>query len=140
MSDYGTDPTQPPPQQAQPQPSVAPPPPSAAAGFDFNGPTIVSLLYLSSFILGVTGLVGVILAYVWKGEARPGWEASHYQYLIRTFWIGLIGTALGFLLLIVLIGFFVWIGVAVLVVVRCVLSLINAQKQEPMPNPQSWIA
>ena len=29
---------------------------------------------------------------------------------------------------------------AVLVVVRCVLSLINAQKREPMPNPGTWLA
>lgn len=24
--------------------------------------------------------------------------------------------------------------------VRCVLSLVNAQKQQPMPNPQTWLA
>ena len=57
-----------------------------ASGFDFNQPTIISLLYLASFILGVTVIVGVVLAYVWKGEAHAGWEESHYQYLINTFW------------------------------------------------------
>lgn len=125
----------------QQDPRQQPAPPSTpTAGFDFNGPTIVSLLYLSSFVLGVTVIVGVVLAYVWKGEARAGWEASHYEYLIRTFWIGLIGSALGVLLLLVLIGALVLLAVAVLVVVRCVLSLVNAQKREPMPNPQTWLA
>lgn len=77
---------------------------------------------------------------VWKGEAKSEWEASHYTYLIRTFWIGFIGTVISIFLMIVLIGFLLWAAVAVLMVVRCVLSLINAQKHEPMPNPETWLA
>lgn len=125
-----------------PGPSTTPgtPPASAAAGFDFNRPTIIGLLYLSSFLLGVTIIVGVVLAYVWKGEAHADWESSHYDYLIRTFWIGLLGSVISFILMIVLVGFLLWVAVAVLVVVRCVLSLINAQKQAPMPNPETWLA
>lgn len=124
-------------------PSSAPPPPQPPApqgGFDFNYPTIVSLLYLSSFVLGVTGLVGVVLAYVWRGEPREPWEASHYEYLINTFWIGLIGTVLGIILLVVVVGAFIWIAAMVLVVVRSVLSIVRAQKREPMPNPGTWLA
>ena len=128
-----------------PSPSAPPPPSSgpssqAASSFDFNQPTIISVLYLSGFLLGVTWIVGVVLAYVWKGEAKAEWEASHYTYLIRTFWIGFIGTVVSIFLMIVLIGFLLWAAVAVLMVVRCVLSLINAQKQEPMPNPETWLA
>ncbi len=118
----------------------APAPQAQSAGFDFNHPTIISLLYLSSFVLGVTVIIGVVLAYVWKGEPHAEWETSHYDYLIRTFWIGLIGSVISFILMIVLIGFLLWIAVAVLVVVRSVLSLINAQKQMPMPNPETWLA
>jgi uncharacterized membrane protein len=123
----------------QEQPA-APPPQTQSVGFDLNRPTIVSLLYLSSFLLGVTVIVGVVLAYVWKGEPQADWEVSHYAYLIRTFWIGFIGSVISFVLMIILIGFLLWIAVAVLVIVRCVLSLINAQKQEPMPNPETWLA
>jgi len=47
---------------------------------------------------------------------------------------------ISFILMIVVIGFLLWIAVAVLVVVRSVLSLINAQKQMPMPNPETWLA
>lgn len=110
------------------------------AGFEFNRPTIISLIYLSSFVFGITIIVGVVLAYVWKGEAHADWESSHYDYMIRTFWIGLIGSVISFILMLVLIGFLLWIAVAVLVVVRCVLSLISAQKQAPMPNPETWLA
>ncbi len=115
-------------------------PAGASAGFDLNRPTIVSLLYLSSFLLGVTIIVGVVLAYVWKGEVHADWEESHYAYLIRTFWIGFLGSVISVILMVVLVGFLLWIAVAVLVVVRCVLSLINAQKQAPMPNPETWLA
>jgi uncharacterized membrane protein len=113
---------------------------ATTTSFDLNHPTIISLLYLSSVILGVTALVGVVLAYVWKGEAHAEWETSHYQYLIRTFWIALIGTVVGIVLMVVLIGFLLILAVFALVVVRCVLSLINAQKRQPMPNPETWLA
>lgn len=126
----------PPPPGGQPGSGAAP----AATSFDLNQPTIVSLLYLSSFILGVTSIVGVVLAYVWKGESKEAWEASHFEYLINTFWIGLVGSVISVFLMLLLIGFLLLPAVVVLVVVRCVLSLINAQKREPMPNPGTWLA
>lgn len=126
-------------------PTPTPPPPGPPSGtpqggFDMNYPTIVSLLYLASFFTGITGIVGVVLAYVWKGEAREPWEASHYTYLINTFWIGLVGSIISFVLMIVVIGVFLWMAVGALCVVRSVLSLIRAQKREPMPNPDTWLA
>lgn len=115
-------------------------PPAQSSGFDFNHPTIISLLYLASFVTGITAIVGVVLAYVWRGESREPWEASHYQYLINTFWIGLVGSIIGFVLLIVLVGVFVLLAVMALMVVRSVLSMVRAQKREPMPNPGTWLA
>lgn len=102
-----------------------------------NRPTIVALLYLASCFVGVTGIIGVVLAYVWRGEAQGSWEESHLTYLINTFWIGFIGSIISFFLLFVLIGILTWIAVGVLVVVRSVLSLVGAQRQMPMPNPGS---
>jgi uncharacterized membrane protein len=136
---------------ASPREAAPPPPPPGAqqpasgstasvGSFDLNQPTIISLLYLSSFLFGVTSIVGVVLAYVWKAEPREEWELSHYQYLINTFWIGLVGSFISIILMLLLIGFLLIFAVAALVVVRCVLSLINAQKREPMPNPGTWLA
>jgi len=112
----------------------------ATSNFAFNRPTIISLLYFASFVFGVTAVVGVILAYVWRKEPHEDWEDSHYQYLINTFWIGLIGAMASFMLMLVLIGFLLLPLVLVLVVVRAVLSLVNAQKQSPMPNPDTLLA
>lgn len=126
---------------ASPTPPSSPtPPPAPSGGFDMNRPTIISLLYLSSFILGVTALIGVILAFVWKGEPHEDWEATHYQYLINTFWIGLVGTIVGIVTMIVLVGFLVLLATVALCVVRSVLSLLKAQKREPMPNPGTLFA
>lgn len=116
-----------------------PTPTPANSGFEFNNPTVISLLYLASFVTGVTAIIGVVLAFVWRGEPKADWEVSHYQYLINTFWIGLVGSIVGVLLMIVLIGFLVLAAVAVLVIVRSVMSLLNAQKHAPMPNPSTWL-
>ncbi len=108
-------------------------------GFDLNRPTIVSLLYLGGFITGISGFVGLILAFIWKGDSdMQPWEESHYQYLINTFWLGLGASIIGFILMFVLIGFFILFAAMALVIARSVMSLVKAQKREPMPNPGSW--
>ncbi len=111
---------------------------NAPPSFELNRPTIVSLLYLASFAVGITSLIGVILAYAWKKDDTPAWEASHYLYLIHTFWIAVIGVALCVVLMTVFIGFLLLAPLAALVIVRCVLSLAKAQKRQPMPNADSW--
>jgi uncharacterized membrane protein len=113
--------------------------PQRTAGFDFNGPSIVALLYLGGFITGISALVGLILAYVWKGENRPAWEMSHYEFQIRTFWLGLAASIVGIVLMIVGIGFLILLAVCVWVVVRSVISLLKAQKKEAMPDPRSLL-
>jgi uncharacterized membrane protein len=116
-------------------PSPAPQHSPANAGFDFNQPTIIALLYIVSPLVGVTGIVGVVLAFIWRDQPKGEWELSHYQYLINTFWIALVGFFVSFVLMIVLIGFLLVFLVMAWVIVRSVMSLINAQKQQPMPNP-----
>ena len=110
--------------------------PASNSGFDFNQPTIISLLYLGSFVTGITGIVGIILAHVWQGDNQEEWAASHFTYLIRTFWIRLIVSVLMFVTNIGIPLLFlpaIWVGV------RSVLSLVKAQKREPMPDPKTLL-
>jgi uncharacterized membrane protein len=117
-----------------------PQPPAPGGGFDLNHPTIVSLLYIASCVTGVTAIVGLVLSYVWRGDTAGGWEQSHYTYLIRTFWIGLVAGFVGVILSAVLIGIPLLIAVAVWFVVRSVLSLVRAQRRESMPDPETlWV-
>ncbi|WP_298307283.1 hypothetical protein [uncultured Erythrobacter sp.] len=108
-------------------------------GFDFNQPTIISLCFLASFITGITGLVGIVLAHVWQGESQESWAASHFTYLIRTFWFGFLGFLVAGVLSFVLIGLLIMPLIAVWVGVRSVLSLIKAQRKEPMPDPSTLL-
>lgn len=107
--------------------------------FDLNRPTIIALLYLASFITGITAIIGIVLAHIWQGEGGESWEQGHYQYLIRTFWLALAAGVVGVILMIVLIGFAILFAVTVWVVVRSVISLAKAQKREPIDNPATLL-
>ncbi|MEL7188693.1 MAG: hypothetical protein AAGK17_04000 [Pseudomonadota bacterium] len=109
------------------------------SGFDFNQPTIISLLYLGGFVTGISALVGVVLAHVWQGESEDDWAASHFTYLITTFWVSLAGFVIAGVLSIVVIGVLIFPLVAIWVGVRSVMSLIKAQRQEPMPEPKTLL-
>lgn len=112
---------------------------STVGSFDFNRPTIVGLLFLASYFTGIAAIVGVVLAYVWKSEPHQPWEATHYTYQIRTFWIGMIACVLGILTVLFGIGILILALVGIWAAVRSVLSLINAQKREPMNDPQTLL-
>lgn len=114
-------------------------PPQKTQGFDANRPTIISLCYLGSFVTGISALIGIVLAHVWQGEAQEDWMASHYSYLIRTFWYSLIAGVVATLLSIIFIGLLLFPLIAIWFGVRSVMSLMKAQKREPMPDPQTLL-
>ncbi|NVD28861.1 DUF4870 domain-containing protein [Parasphingorhabdus flavimaris] len=114
-------------------------PKATATGFDFNKATIVSLLYIAGFVVGITGIVGFILALVWKDEVAGTWEESHLQFHVRTFVIGLVVGIIGGILSIILIGIPILLALFLWILVRSVVALSKAQKHEPMADPKSWL-
>lgn len=115
------------------------PPTVRPAGFEFNNPTIIALLYIASMLTGITGIVGVVLAYVWRGEATTGWERSHYEFHIRSFWIGLLFGVIGGVLMIVGIGFLILLAVSVWFLVRSIKAMLAAQRHEPIADVGTWL-
>jgi uncharacterized membrane protein len=107
--------------------------------FQMNKPTVISLLYLASLLGGIPSLIGVILAYVWRKEDPAPWAKSHYQYHVRTFWLGFAWAIIGVLLAIVGIGFLILLVIPVWFAVRAVKSLMAAQRNEPIDNPTTWL-
>ena len=101
-------------------------------------PLLVYVLYLASLITGITALIGLIMAYIAQGEADEV-EASHYRYLIRTFWIGLLMSVAGALLAIILIGFAIWVFALVWFIIRMVKGLSLANRNEAIPDPATWL-
>jgi len=59
----------------------------------------------------IAGIVGVIVAYVKRGEAQGTWVASHFDWLIATFWWSLLWSLIvvvvGGILILVLVGFII---------------------------------
>lgn len=98
---------------------------------------IVYILYLVSLVVGVTAIIGVIMAYVYKDTA-PDWLRSHYRYQIRTFWIGLLYVVLGILLSVVLIGFLLLLFWLIWLILRCVKGLQQLERREPVSDSETW--
>lgn len=84
-----------------------------------KGPaTAVYALYAASFFVGITALIGVIIAHVKKGDARGTWLESHYGWQIRTFWWFVAWTVLGVVLLFIVVGYVVILGALVWFIYR----------------------
>jgi uncharacterized membrane protein len=99
---------------------------------------LVYILYLASVVVGLTVLIGLVIAYMNRGEVAGSWAESHYTYQIRTFWIGVLYSVISAVLMVVGVGFLLLIVVAVWAIIRCARGLQWAGAEKPVPNPQSW--
>lgn len=104
---------------------------------DLGSAKIVYILYLVSLIVGFTAIVGVVMAYIYRATA-PAWLQSHYQFQIRTFWIGLLYALIGTLLLVFLVGWLVYMFLVIWWIIRCVKGISMLDKKTAYPNPTSW--
>lgn len=99
---------------------------------------VVYALYLASFVVGFTSIIGVIIAYIYRGNG-PTWLDEHYRYQIRTFWIGLLYATVTIFLAFVLIGLPLMLALAVWFIVRCVKGFKGLQEKRPPHNVDSWL-
>ena len=97
-------------------------------------------LYIASyFTFALTMIVGLIIAYVKRGDLIGTPFESHMTSAIRTFWISLIAGIIGVLLMFVGIGFIVLGVLAVWQLFRVIRGLIRAMDDRPIDNPQGWL-
>ena len=99
---------------------------------------VIYALYAISVVLGATAIVGVVLAYIARDDA-PNWLASHYRFQIRTFWLLLLFSSIGAVLMLVLVGFLVLVATAVWLIVRCVKGWRHLDRREPVDNVETWL-
>lgn len=88
-------------------------------------------LYIASYFLGVTAVIGVIVAYLKRGEARGTVYESHFSNQITVFWVVLVVGILGGLLTIIVIGWLVLFLLAIWSIWRVVKGLIRAMDRRP---------
>ncbi|MDJ0930159.1 DUF4870 domain-containing protein [Breoghania sp.] len=103
-----------------------------------NNILLVSVLYLAAFVVGLSGLIGLVFAYLNRGKSTI-WADSHYTYQICTFWISLLYVLISMALTFVGIGFVLMFLVAVWVIIRCIKVLQAASRCEPIPDPTTWL-
>lgn len=118
-------------------PYSTPPGTPASAGFDFNKPTVVALLYIVGTFTALPTLIGLFFAYAWKAETRGSWMEGHMRFHVRTFWYAVIASLLASLLWFIGLKWFGLILVGLYVAARSFLALMQAQKQAPVPDPRA---
>jgi uncharacterized membrane protein len=101
-------------------------------------PMVVYALYLISFLVGFTSVIGVIIAYVYRGKG-PDWIDEHYRYQIRTFWIGMLYALLAMALAFIGIGFLLMVALAVWLIIRCVKGFKGLQEKRVPDNVDTWL-
>ena len=97
----------------------------------------IYVLYLVGFVIGITAIIGIVIAYLNRNKAG-GFVETHYTWLIRTFWIGLLFSVISFILAFIGIGFLLMIAVAVWAIIRLVKGIMALNKNEPIPDPNTW--
>ena len=99
---------------------------------------VIYVLYLASMVVGITSIIGVVIAYMNRGKAG-GWIESHYTWAIRTFWMGILYSLIAAVLMIVGIGFLLVIAVAIWAIIRIVKGLQKAARDEAIDDPETWL-
>ncbi len=110
------------------------PPPETRVGH------ILYLLYLAGLVSGfVTLLIALVVAYVYRTDAAP-WLRAHYQFLISTFWIGLLYMVAAVVLSVLIIGLALPpLLVTAWFVIRCIVGWRALHQRLPPPRPSSWL-
>lgn len=98
---------------------------------------LIYILYLTAVVVGMTALIGVIMAYVSRQTDDPILD-SHYRNQINIFWKGLLYSLIGLVLSIVGIGIIILIATLVWYIVRSVKGLQSLSKGEAIAAPGSW--
>jgi len=110
------------------------PPPAVALRSDDTRTLVIIVygLYLAALLcVGLSGIAGVILAYV-KGDEVRGtiWE-SHFENAIHAFWVWLGLSVIGVLTVWLVIGIFILIGAYIYFAYRTIKGLVGALDSKP---------
>ncbi len=91
---------------------------------------------------GVLGIIAVIIAYARRADAAGTWLASHYRWLIRTFWFSMLWAFVGTLVMVTLgliligipIAFGIWIAATIWVIYRLLRGYGLFKNSKPIPG------
>lgn len=93
---------------------------------------VIYALQATSFIVGLTFLVAVIMNYIKRDDVRGTWLESHFRWQIRTFWFCLLWGLIGGLLSAIGIGMLILVANAIWVIYRIAKGWMNVAENKPM--------
>jgi uncharacterized membrane protein len=95
---------------------------------------LVYLLYaLMFFTGGLTAIAGVMLDYIRREEVAGTWLEGHFRWQIRTFWFGLLWTAVGIATYLLLVGIAILFANTCWIIYRIIKGWLNLSENKPMP-------
>ena len=97
-----------------------------------NVTMVVYALQALSFLWGVTAIVGIVVNYVKRDDARGTLYESHFDWQIRTFWWGLLWGVVGVATIWLLVGFVVLGAAWVWAVYRVIKGWIKLNEGKPV--------
>ncbi len=78
---------------------------------------------------GIAWIIGVVINYVKKDDVKDTWIESHFEWQIRTFWIGLAWGIVSFILMLTIVliplAFIIWIIVSIWIIYRVIKGLLD---------------
>lgn len=105
---------------------------------DGKAATIIYVLYLFGLLVGITPIIGLVMAYIYR-DGAPHWLRTHYHYQIRTFWIGLLYVVIGAVTTFIFIGYLILLLWFFWYVIRCVKGLKLVSEGQAIPNAATWM-
>ncbi len=99
-------------------------------------------MLLGAPLFTIIGIVGLIVAYVTRSDARGTWTESHVTWLVRTFWWSLLWNvlawAVGWIFAVTIIGipvaFVLWAAPTIWVVYRVIRGYMLFHASKPIPG------
>ena len=93
-------------------------------------------LLVGAPLFTIIGIIGVVIAYVSRNDARGTWLESHVGWLIRTFWWSLLWTTIGWIFAVTVIGipvaWVVWVATTIWVLYRVVKGYLRFHQSQPV--------
>lgn len=105
--------------------------------FIFIAAILIALTPLGFVVALLIPVVGGIYFYQTK-LAPSAWQRTHTQYMLHTFWYGLVAAAAGGILKDIGLGYIIWVLLAVWWVIRCIKGIKHLAVQAPIDNPGEW--
>ena len=93
---------------------------------------LMYVLQAIGFLIGLTWIVGVVINYLRIDDVRNTWLETHFNWQLRTFWLGLAGMGVAWLLMVVKIGVLIGFAVTVWAIYRVAKGWLAFNDRKPM--------